>query len=523
MPQWRNSWISEPVKLRTEIPDFMGKVGKTVVIERHLVSTSSIEMTVHVYEKDAIVVGPCRTWMKRTSDVGPQPIAWLRSRGNSLKLAAERIEALEKLAKMIEENVDELSAAHDADRVFPSRFNGVAQMLLHGIRSYQSLVEPWMTPGVLEDGCPPALVAGVQAEYTVINEPKGVCINISPWNAPVQLSLMPVMAMLASGNHGVIKPPDLVPTVSALLRRLVQKYLHGYVWVEEGGKDAVERLIDESADHLIFTGGSEVAKSIAARCAQHLTPITLELGGKSPVFIDSSLSEELLDAAVREILETKVFKTGQFCCAHDYALVHENIHDKFCAKLATALDALGDKRNVHVIGRRQYEELKQKFEALPDIVKCVPPMSGKCTFKTEAMSIPMTGLLHTPQDSDLLKFEIFGPFLPIVKVKDVDEAIKFVNDVPTGKPLIAYCYSESEACADSFMAGTSSGNLAINSGPQRLIANVNVGFGGVGASGFGVSMWGREAMREYTNRRHVVRARSGFAKSFFSGPPPSNM
>lgn len=136
------------------------------------------------------------------------------------------------------------------------------------------------------------------------------------------------------------------------------------------------------------------------------------------------------------------------------------------------------------------------------------------------MSIPMSGLLDLPEESDFLTSEIFGPFLPIVKVNDVNEAIALVNRIPTGKPLIAYCYSQNEASADAFIAGTSSGNLAINSGPQRLIANVNVGFGGAGASGSGVSMWGREAMREYTNRRHLIRAKKGFAKSFFSGPPP---
>merc|ERR1719230_2197956 len=162
-------------------------------------------------------------------------------------------------------------------------------MILHGLAAYKRLVEPFMAPERLRDCSPEMLRAGIEAEYSVVNEPKGVCINISPWNAPVQLSLIPMLGMLAAGNHVVIKPPDLVPNISALLRRLVQKYLHGYVWVEEGGKEAVERVIDEGSDRVVFTGGGEIAKQVAARCALNLTPVSLELGGKSPVFIDGDL------------------------------------------------------------------------------------------------------------------------------------------------------------------------------------------------------------------------------------------
>merc|ERR1719277_2797902 len=125
-----------------------------------------------------------------------------------------------------------------------------------------------MVPEQIDDACPAPLQAGVPADWTVVNEPKGVGVNISPWNAPVQLSVIPMIGMVAAGNTCVIKPPDLVPNVSKLFRQLCQRYLDGYVWVEEGGRDAVERLIDEGADHLVFTGGGEIAKAIAARCAQ---------------------------------------------------------------------------------------------------------------------------------------------------------------------------------------------------------------------------------------------------------------
>jgi aldehyde dehydrogenase (NAD+) len=521
LPTVKFYWTEPGVEFATEFPDWIGKVGKTMRLQRRLVSSAVLHMTVCVMEGEKVVVGPCYTTMKKIGTTGPQPAQWLRKAGKSLKTAEARKEALDGMKRLIQENIDIFSEAHEKDRVFPSKFNGVAGMCLHGLSAYESLVEPWLTPETLPDAGPAPLRAGVDAEFVVLNEPKGVCLNISPWNAPVQLSLIPVMAMLASGNHAIIKPPDMVPTVSALLRRLVQKYLHGYVWVEEGGRETVERLIDDGLDHVIFTGGGEIAKHVAARCGRNLTPVTLELGGKSPVFVDQGLSEEMLDAVVRETLQLKVVKTGQFCCAHDYYLVHESIQKDLLAKLQAELEQLGDKRNVHIIGERQYKALKARLEEAQEGAEAViPPLAGACVLNDEAWSIPATAILNPKAECSLLTQEIFGPLLPIVTVKDAAAAIAHVNALPCGKPLIAYCYTQDSAVADAFIAGTGSGNVAVNSGPQRLLANTAVGFGGAGQSGSGVSLWGREAMREYTNRRHVIRAKAGFAKSFFSGPPP---
>jgi len=519
--QFRNLWLEEPNAFRTEYQDWMGKTGKTMRLDRRLISKDSIEMTVHILEGENIIVGPCKTFMKRTSDVGPEPIAWLRKCGKSMKTAQARKEALLQMKKLVMENIDAFSSGHEADRVFPSKFNGVAGMIAHGLEAYEGLVEAFMQPEELADMSPSLLRAGVEADYCVVKEPLGVCINISPWNAPVQLSLMPVMAMLAAGNHVVVKPPELTPTIGKLLRNLCQTYLHGYVWVEEGGKDTLERLIDERADKVVFTGGGEIAKHIAARCAQHLTPVALELGGKSPAFVDGELSDDLLNDIVREVLQLKVVKTGQFCCAHDYLLVHQQMYDRFVSKLQAELEALGGQRNVKVIGRRQYDALKRKFEsAQVSAEKCLPELKGDCVFDDAEMSIPMTFLLEPSWESELMTQEIFGPLLPVYKVNDVTDAIARVNAVPTGKPLIAYCYSMDAAAVNAFIAEISCGNIAVNSGPQRMISNTEVTFGGVGNSGCGAAFWGKEVMNEFSNRKHVIKAKNGFAKSFFSGPPP---
>lgn len=513
---WRHAWVQEYVHFRTEIPDFMGKDGKTLHLERHLVSNAEIKMTAHIMEGDAIVLGPCYAYLKKMSSGGPAPVSWLRTTGSPLDTKQARHEVLEQIFKMVGENLDEITSAQLADRVVPAVFNpGQVQ---GACRFYQSLIPEWMEPEPMEDTCPAVLRGGVEAQFKIINEPKGVCINVAPWNAPMTLSLLPTIGMLAAGNRVVIKPPDQTPALSAALRRLCQKYLHGYVWVEEGGKETVERLIDEGADHLVFTGGGEVAKHVAARCAMMLTPVTLELGGKSPLFIDDGLPESVLEDAVREVLELKVYKTGQFCCAHDYALVHEAVHDSFCAKLKAAIEGLGDKRHVMVLGRRQYDAVKAKLDA--SAAERMPPLEGPYKLDEANMTIPFTALVGEAADSSIMKEEIFGPLLPVLKVRGVDEAISIVNSVPTGKPLIAYCYSETPESVTAFSSMTSSGMLAINSGPFRILCNYNAPIGGIGPSGTGRSFWGREALREFSNRKVVCQAKSGFAKSYFSGPPP---
>lgn len=456
---------------------------------------------------------------KRETKEGP--VAWLRKEGASLKTADERIDALEQCVKMFNETLDEVHEAQKKDRVQPPNFQGAAHLLIGGARHYQKLVPEWMKPEVLEDTCPTLMRDGVEADFKVLKEPKGVCIVIAPWNAPVTLAWMPMLGMIAAGNRVVIKPAEITPNVSAMLRRVTHKYLHGLVRVEEGGRETAEALIDEGADHLVFTGSGEVGKIVMARCARTLTPVTLELGGKSPMFVDSGLSDAMLRDVVREILELKVYKTGQFCCAHDYAMVHCDIFDAFCERLRAAVEGLGDKRNVMLIASRHYHSVKGKLEeAVAAGASCLPPLGGAYKPDDEGMTLPFTALLETPASASVLTSEIFGPILPIVKVSNVQEAVEMVSGHPTGTPLIAYCYSSDAGTVEAFEAGTRSGQLAVNGGPQRLQSNYNVAFGGHGPSGTGVHMWGRRALMEFTHFRHVYKPKGGgFAKSFFSGPP----
>ncbi|CAE7546173.1 aldH1 [Symbiodinium pilosum] len=310
--------------------------------------------------------------------------------------------------------------------------------------------------------------------------------------------MAPAVSMLAAGNHVVIKPPELVPNVSAAVRRLC-RYLSGYVWVEEGGK-VVERLISERADHLVFTGGGEIAKIVAARCGQVLTPVTLELGGKSPAFVDEGLDEEMLRSIVQEIFETKVYKTGQFCCAHDYVLIHDSIFSEFCHVFKAMVEDLGSRRNVQMLGQKQYETMRRLIKDCQ--AELIPPMGGEFDFHDEAMSVPMTGIISPSRERAVFQQEIFGPLLPIVRVRDVKEAIRIINQV-AAKPLIAYCYTKDRSRQLEFINHVPAGNIAVNGGPMRLISNYAASIGGTGPSGTGASFWGRDGLKEFSNRKHV--------------------
>jgi len=517
---WRHYWADGSKILRTELRTEAPGNGERAIlrIDRQLVSGGNLSTKTQLVQGDALMELAELTWRRlpvEEAGEGPAPVAFLRGHGLPLASTEDRMKALDKVEELLADS-DMISKAQEMDRVVPQNWTGSGQMIRGGIAFYKGLLPEWTKPEPVPDLNPPIVQAGVEARYEIHNEPKGVCINIAPWNAPATLSFGPTVSMLAAGNHVVIKPPDMVPNVSAAIRRLCQKYLHGYVWVEEGGKEVVERLIDEGADHLEFTGGGEIAKVVAARCAQTLTPLTLELGGKSPAFVDAGLDLDALRSVAKEIMETKVFKTGQFCCAHDYALVHKSVFNEFCSIFEEVVKDLGSRRQVRLIGRKQYESVK--FLLKDADVQCIPTMDGEFQLNDEDMSVPMTGLLSPSFDRAVLKREIFGPIIPILAVSSVDEAIGIINRVGP-KPLIAYCYTKGEAAEKSFVSGVPAGNIAVNGGPQRMIGNYAVSFGGTGPSGTGAGFWGKDALREFSNRKCVMSAKDGFARSFFSGLP----
>lgn len=251
------------------------------------------------------------------------------------------------------------------------------------------------------------------------------------------------------------------------------------------------------------------------RAAKSLTPVTLELGGKNPVFFDT-MSDGLLGAAVREVVSTKQSFSGEFCQCHDVLLVLDSMYDKVVAAMKKGIEDLGDRRLVRLIHQKHYQRVKKFLDShhgsnVPEAAAC----------DAQGLRMPITMVIEPRSDDLIMNEEIFGPLFVVLKVKSLEDAIERANNIPTGKPLVSYYYGEDMAHADAWQASTSSGSLAINAGPMRMQANFNAAIHGVGNSGMGgASIWGHHVFDTFSHKKHVVRPRNGaFANSIWAGPP----
>eukprot|EP00931_Biecheleriopsis_adriatica_P090117 TRINITY_DN6414_c0_g2_i1.p1 TRINITY_DN6414_c0_g2~~TRINITY_DN6414_c0_g2_i1.p1 ORF type:complete len:1033 (+),score=284.00 TRINITY_DN6414_c0_g2_i1:58-3156(+) len=510
---WKHRWVQKPTTMETILGDFIAD-GKDVSLVRELTTPDELKMTVKVLEKDTgkLLVGPCYTWMKRTGNAPPKSVvSELRERFDTgISRSLEwRLAAMDKIEKLVAENVEALSAAQENDHVSPSNMMGASMMVKGAVAYYKANLAQWMASTYPEETLPPFMQT--EGEWEVIPEPKGVGFVIAPWNAPALLCILPAMGMLAAGNLCVIKPSEAAPTTARLVSRLIAKYFpEREVVVVEGGREVVQDVISSPVDHILFTGGGEIAKKIMGLASQHLTPVSLELGGKNPCFIDAADSDQLA-LYVAEIIGTKFYFGGQFCQAHDYCLVHEKVFDEFVRLCEEKISALGEKRTIRLINACHAKRVKSLLENVESYVR--PKVE-----EVPADCLQLSLLVEPPKDSRIMEEEIFGPLLPVLKVSGEEEAISFVCSLP--KPLVAYCYSPNPDAWALFRDKTSSGNLAVNCGPQRMQSNFNVGFGGVGYSGFGHSIWGKAVFDDFSHHKTVFKGKKFGGSVWGASPPP---
>eukprot|EP00932_Pfiesteria_piscicida_P009594 SRR837773.20344.p1 GENE.SRR837773.20344~~SRR837773.20344.p1 ORF type:complete len:1022 (+),score=421.96 SRR837773.20344:129-3068(+) len=512
--QWKHEWVSSPTCFESTTKDFPFP-GRTFILRRELVSIDSIKYSVTVtFEDGSAPVQGCVAYYKRTSAEPPaSPAVELKERfATGISRPLEwRQQALDKVLALAEENAEAISAAQAADHVSPAPFQGACMMLKGAVAFYKASLSSWAAAQTKDETLPPFM--RTEGTWEVLPEPKGVGLVIAPWNAPVLLCLLPLMGMVAAGNLCVLKPSETTKATSRLIAKLIAKYFPDReVLVAEGGPSMVVELINTPVDHIIFTGGGSIAKKILALAAAHLTPVSLELGGKNPCFVDAS-SPEQLALYVAEIVGTKSYFGGQFCQAHDYCLVHEKVFDQFVKLLEEKIAALGPRRACQMITPGHARRVRALLAGHEGIARPALPEASADDH------VPVTVLVSPSLDSELMREEVFGPLLPVLRVSGVEEAISFVRARP--KPLVSYCYSDDAAAWARFQESTSSGNLAVNAGPQRMQSNLNVGFGGVGESGFGYSIWGKAAFDDYSHHKAVFKGQK-FAGSIWGLPrrPP---
>lgn len=402
-----------------------------------------------------------------------------------------RLASLAAVRSAIERREEDLLEALHADLGKP-RFEAWTADVGFGLSDIDHTVahlRGWMKPERVRT--PVTFKPGVSR---VVPEPLGVVAVIAPWNYPVQLSLMPMVAALAAGNAVVVKPSELAPASAAVIADLLNGLGDPAIEVVQGGVAETTELLAQRFDHIFYTGNGRVARVVMGAAAAHLTPVTLELGGKSPAIVTA---EANLDVAARRIVWGKFLNAGQTCIAPDYVLVDEQVHDALVERM------------VEVVGEFYGDDPRQSadyarivnsshFHRLEKLLESGTAAVGGVTDADTCYLAP-TILTGVDRDAPAMADEIFGPVLPVLKTAGVADAVAFVN--ARDKPLALYVFSERRRQVDDVLDATSSGGACVN-GTIFHVSNPDLPFGGVGPSGMG-AYHGRAGFDTFSHRRSV--------------------
>ncbi|MEH2210007.1 aldehyde dehydrogenase [Nostoc sp.] len=328
-------------------------------------------------------------------------------------------------------------------------------------------------------------------------EPLGVVLIIGPWNYPFQLIISPLIGAIAAGNCAIIKPSEIASHTSDVIAKIIAKHFDpAYLVVIEGGVEASQKLLAEKFDHIFFTGGTAVGKIIMAAAAKYLTPVTLELGGKSPCIVDTDIN---LEHTVRRITWGKFINAGQTCIAPDYLLVNKTIKKDLIDGLEKSLkEFYGD----NPVNSPDYARIisEKHFERLVSFLKDGEVVIGGENQPSERYIAP-TLIDNVSLEDSVMQEEIFGPILPIIEYTDITEAIALINSRP--KPLALYLFSQDKNLQKRVLQETSSGGVCINDTVMQVGVS-SLPFGGVGDSGIG-NYHGKASFDTFSHKKSVLQ------------------
>ncbi len=333
----------------------------------------------------------------------------------------------------------------------------------------------------------------------IVQEPLGTVLVIAPWNYPLQLLLAPLVPAIAAGNTAVLKPSEVAPATATAVAELLPQYLdERAVQVVNGGVAETTALLAQHFDHIFYTGNGAVGRIVMQAAAAHLTPVTLELGGKSPAIVTDTAA---IEVSARRIAWGKFVNAGQTCVAPDYVLVHEHIHDRFVEGLRKAVHTFygSDAAASADYGRIVNERHHARLTTLLDHGGYEEVAVGGDHDLAQRYIAP-TVLTGVKPDAAVMDDEIFGPILPVIAYSELDEAIAFVNDRP--KPLALYVFAGKDAQVDRVVSHTTAGGVTVNHTLLHL-AVADLPFGGVGASGMG-AYHGEAGFRTFSHGKPVL-------------------
>lgn len=432
----------------------------------------------------------------------------------ALTTASERIERIQRIHRWIQDHETDLMQAMYADFRKPAAevILGDLGALYYEIKHTTKHLKGWMKPQRVQTPLPLVGTTGY-----VRHEPKGNVLIISPWNYPFGLAIKPLITAIATGNVVIVKPSEMTPNTSRVIRGLVEElFPQEEVAVFEGDADVATRLLELPFNHIFFTGSPAVGKLVMAAAAKHLASVTLELGGKSPVIVDETAN---VKTAAEQIAWGKYFNNGQTCIAPDYLLIHETVKEPFLQAFRASVKRMysPDGQPVEqspnycrIVNHNHFERVKHLVDDA--VQKGATITLGGQTNETDNYIAP-TVVENVTDDMAVMQEEIFGPVLPVVSYRDRDEALRAINS--REKPLALYIQSRSRQNIDYFMDRTTAGDTVINDLMWQF-GHMEIPFGGVNNSGIGKAN-GYYGFQELSNLRGVIKRDFGTSKFIY--PP----
>ena len=429
---------------------------------------------------------------------------------------AGRVQRLKALKKWIEKNEYLVQKAIHKDFKKPAAEVVMSEIypVLTELKDALHNIKKWARKTPVDSS-----VAYLSTVSHIQYEPKGVCLIIAPWNFPFNLTIGPLVSAIAAGNTVMLKPSEMTPHTSELIDKMVGEiFKEEEVAVFTGGIEMSQELLRLPFDHIFFTGSPAVGKIIMKAAAEHLTSVTLELGGKSPTIVDENVN---VNDAAEKIAWGKFMNNGQTCVAPDYVLVHSSVKAHFIEALKAKTQKLFFNNGKSATGTGDYARIvnDKHYSRIQGLVKDAIQKGASVAFGNETDDeerfIAPTALTNVPLHADIMEEEIFGPVLPIIEYKNFDDTIDMINGKP--KPLALYYFGKSKKRRKKLIRSTSSGGVCINDCVLQF-GHPNLPFGGVNNSGIGKSH-GKYGFLAFSNEKPVLKQRIGFTTTKMVYPP----
>lgn len=404
-----------------------------------------------------------------------------------------RLQALNRLEAAIKKNEEELIRAlyQDLNKSRVEAYSTEIGIVLSELGYIRRHLRGWMKSRKVGTG-----LLHFPSSSHILKEPMGNVLIMSPWNYPVQLTLVPLLGAVAAGCTAFVKPSRYSSSTSAVLTRIINgAFLPEHVLAVEGGRNTNEELMDMKWDFIFFTGSPNVGRIVMEKAARNLTPTTLELGGKSPVIIDESANVRL---AASRLAFGKFINAGQTCIAPDYILIHKSRREEFLKYFRRSISTMyGEK----ALENKDYPKIinEKHFDRLQNLIKGSPILSGGDSDRP-SLKIEPTILYPVGEQDPVMQEEIFGPVMPVLEYEALDEAIDFIRSRP--KPLALYIFSSNRKNIDKVHSLVSFGGGCINDAIMHIVSHT-LPFGGIGESGTG-SYHGKKTFDAFTHEKSIL-------------------